>query len=137
MPIGPDGQPLQSDAAAVAGAQQGLPHPQYYPLHPAAYPPFAAYPHAAGAYPTVMTGHMLAQPVSAGTVPGPGTAVETGGASPTAATSTVNGNGNRPESSKSAGSKDDNAPEGGGSGRGRKRGKNASNGDQGMSRRCR
>ena len=51
---------MQPDPNAVA--QPGMPPPpQYYPIHPAAYPPFAAYPHT-GAYPTVMAGHMMAAP---------------------------------------------------------------------------
>ncbi|KAH8108797.1 hypothetical protein DFH11DRAFT_1691370 [Phellopilus nigrolimitatus] len=50
--VGPDGQP-------------GMPHPQYYPLHPAPYPPYA-FPHGGtGTYP-VMGGHMLGPPGSSG-----------------------------------------------------------------------
>lgn len=62
VPIGPDGQPLQPDAANGATGQAAMAHPQYYPLHPTAYPPFA-YPHAAAPYQTVVAaGHLAFVP---------------------------------------------------------------------------
>lgn len=81
-----------------------------------------------------MPAHILAQPGPPGAIPGPSEeASGSGTASPVA-------NGGRPEPSKSGEGKDDNAPEGGGSGRSRKRGKaaaNNANGEQGTYRRCR
>lgn len=63
LAVGPDGQPVHADPQA---AQQGIPQPQYYSLHPASFPSYP-FPHAAGgAYP-MMPGHMLGQPGPSGT----------------------------------------------------------------------
>lgn len=70
LAVGPDGQPVHADPS---GAQQGIPQPQYYSLHPASFPPYP-FPHAAGgAYP-MMPGHMLAQAGPSGTDSDGGTA---------------------------------------------------------------
>jgi len=75
VPLGPDGQPLQADPNAAGQAAAMPAHPQYYPLHPAAYTTFP-YPHAAaGAYPGLIPGQVpMHQPMAS--MPGPSTVAD-------------------------------------------------------------